>query len=222
MICFAFLPVVLLALLTAVPGYASTDIEANAFPEFYIWIALDKERKNRIYILNSYANEPKFVYDETAIGISWDQRFHPNWSWRAGIRYIDKQVDPPNKNETRAVLDLKWFKPLGNDWLFTDRNRIDLRWFEGDDGMSFRYRNRMQIEKPFPVFSWMITGFGSYEPYYDSRYDKLIRRHRFVGGVSIPIVKWLALGVFYDYYIETAPKKETGGAIGIAIGIYFY
>ena len=53
MIRFAFLPVVLLALLTAVPGYASTDIEANAFPEFYIWIALDKERKNRIYILNS-------------------------------------------------------------------------------------------------------------------------------------------------------------------------
>ncbi len=45
MMRFAFLPVVLLALLTAVPGYAATDIEANAFPEFDIWIALDKERK---------------------------------------------------------------------------------------------------------------------------------------------------------------------------------
>ena len=222
MIRFAFLPVVLLALLTAVPGYASTDLEANAFPEFDIWIGLDKEQRNRIFILNSYANEPKFVYDEAAIGISWDQRFHKNWSWRAGIRYIDKQVDPPDKNETRGVLDLKWFKPLGADWLFTDRNRIDLRWLEGDDGMSYRYRNRMQIEKPFPVFSWMITGFASYEMYHDSRYDILIQRHRFIGGVSVPIVKWLSVDVFYGYHIETAPKKETGGAIGLAIGIYFY
>jgi len=38
----------------------------------------------------------------------------------------------------------------------------------------------------------------------------------------MPFSKWLSLDVFYGYHIETAPNNETGGAIGLAIGIYFY
>jgi len=202
-------------------GANGTDLEGNAFPEFDIWIGLDEEQKNRIFILNSYADEPSFEYNETALGISWDQRFHESWSWRAGVRYIDKQVDPPDANETRGVLDLKWFKPLGSEWLLTDRNRLDLRWFDGNYDMSFRYRNRLMIEKPFVIANYTMTGFASYEAYFDSRYSKVIQRNRFIAGVSFPCTKWASVDLFYGYHIESAPKHETGGAIGVAFGFYF-
>jgi len=211
----------ILALLAVPFSCLAADIEADAFPEFDIWIKLDKAGKDRIYILNSYSSEPSFKYQETALGVSWDRRFHKNWSWRMGARYVWKQVDPPDKNETRVVLDLKWFQELGAGWLLTDRNRIDLRFFDGDSSGSFRYRNRVQIEKGFPIFSMKWTGFGSYEIYYDSRYNTLGQRHRFIAGVSVPITKWLSVDMFPAYHIETKPKHETGGAFGVAIGLYF-
>ena len=131
---------------------------------------MDEIGKDRIYILNSYAEEPSYQYQETVLGVSWDHRVNESWSWRIGGRYIWKAVDPPDKNETHGVFDLKWYKELGDDWLLTDRNRLDLRRFEGEDTSSFRYRNRVQIERPFEVFSKTFTGFTSYEIYYDSRY----------------------------------------------------
>jgi len=203
-------------------SYAA-DIEAGAWPEIDIWIGMDEENKNRIYILKSFTEEPSFKYDEEATGISWDQRFHENWSWRAGVRYISKTVDPPDASETRAVFDLKWYKDLGDNWLLTDRNRIDLRWFDGDYDSSYRYRNRLQLEKPFEVLEHTLTGFASYELYHDSRYDTTVQRQRFIGGVSIPLIEnKLSVDIFYGYHVESAPKKETGDALGIAFGIYFY
>ena len=201
--------------------HAAADLEAEAWPEFDIWIKLDDAGKDRILILAAFADEPSFQYEETALGISWDRRMNKSWSWRVGIRYIWKEVDPPDTNETRGVFDLKWFKELGGDWLLTDRNRIDLRKFEGVSSLSFRYRNRIQIEKPFKVFSRKWTGFTSYEIYYDSRYDEWGQRQRLIAGVSIPIKEWFSVDVFLGYHIETKPKDESGAALGVAFGLYF-
>ncbi|MGB5705444.1 MAG: DUF2490 domain-containing protein [Arenicellales bacterium] len=134
-----------------------SDIEAGAWPEFDIWIGLDEERKNRIYILKSFTDELEFSYEEEVTGISLDHRINEQWSVRGGARYISKIVDPPDANETRPVFDAKWFRPLKNDWLLTDRNRIDVRWIEGTGDPSYRYRNRIQLEKPFPVSSATLT-----------------------------------------------------------------
>jgi len=210
-----------LAAVTAPHSARASDIEAGAWPEFDIWISLDEAGKDRIYILNSWTEEPNFSYEETALGISWDRRFHKNWSWRAGIRYIWKQVDPPDANETRVVLDLKWMHGLGKGWRLSDRNRIDLRWFEGKPGNSWRYRNRIQLEKSFPVFSRTWTGFASYEIYYDSRFDTWGQRNRLIGGVSVPVVDWASVDVFYGYHVENEPKDEDAGALGIAFGFFF-
>lgn len=209
-------------LLVGVGHVAASDLEADAWPELDIWISLDDARKDRIYILNSYANEANYQYEETALGVSWDRRMYPNWSWRIGARYVWKQVDPPDKNETRVVLDLKWFRDLSHGFVLTDRNRLDLRHFDDTGSSSFRYRNRVQFEKPFQVGARELTGFASYEIYYDSRFNEWGQRQRFIGGVSVPIVKWASVDVFYGYHAETKPARETGSALGIAFGIYFY
>ena len=212
---------VALAMLLTPITVSATDLEAEAWPEFDIWIKMDDVGKDRIYVLGSWSEEPSFQYQEQALGLSWDRRFHKNWSWRVGARYIWKAVDPPDKNETRVVLDLKWYHEFTGGWLLSDRNRLDLRQFDGDQSGSYRYRNRIQLEKPFPVFSKSWTGFVSYEIYYDSRFNKWGQRQRVIAGISVPIVKWASVDIFYAYHSEIEPKKETGSAIGIAIGFYF-
>lgn len=207
-------------LATVGPVYSS-DLEVEAWPEIDLWISMDAIGKDRILILAAFGNEPSYQYEETALGISWDRRMNEYWSWRTGIRYIWKAVDPPDKNETRAVLDLKFYKDLGDGWKFSDRNRLDLRKFDGDSNESFRYRNRVQLDKDFEVFSHKLTGFSSYELYYDSRYNRWGQRHRIITGVSVPLKDWCSVDVFYGYHVETEPKKETGSALGIAVGLYF-
>jgi hypothetical protein len=199
----------------------AAELEADAWPEIDIWIKLDDVQKDRLYILLSFTEEPSYQYQETAVGLSWDRRFHPNWAWRIGARYIDKQVEPPDQGETRVVLDLKWFYPLGKGWLLTDRNRLDLRHFDGDTVASFRYRNRAMLEKPFTLFTQKLTGFGSYELYYDSRWNSWAQRQRIIGGVSIPVTKYASVDVFGAYHAEKTPKKEDGEALGVAFGLYF-
>ncbi len=201
--------------------HAAADLEAEAWPEFDIWIKMDDVGKDRIFILAAFADEPTFQYEETALGISWDRRMNQHWSWRAGVRYIWKAVDPPDTNETRVVLDLKLYKDLGSGWLLSDRNRLDLRKFDNVSSWSFRYRNRLQIEKPFTVFTQEWTGFASYELYYDSRFNRWGQRHRIITGVSVPYSEWGSVDVFLGYHVETEPKKETGAALGIAFGFYF-
>jgi hypothetical protein len=102
---------VLALILAAAPQAEAQDLEVEGLPEFDIWISLDEVQKDRIYVLVSFASEPNYRYEESVAGVSWDRRFHPNWSFRIGARYIWKEVDPPDANETRIVLDLKGLNP---------------------------------------------------------------------------------------------------------------
>ena len=52
------------------PSIQAADIEGDAWPEFDIWVGMDEEHKNRIYILKSFTEEPSFEYQEEATGIS--------------------------------------------------------------------------------------------------------------------------------------------------------
>jgi len=208
-----------LAILTVCADARAADLEAEAWPELDIWINLDEAKKTRLYIMNAYAMDLEGTYNETAISVSVDHRLHPNWAVRGGLRYIVKQTDPPDKDEWRGVGDVKLYLPLGRRWQLTDRNRLDLRQLVGG-GFSVRYRNRVMLEKPIPMFGRDITGFGSYEIYYDSNHSAWSRQ-RLIGGGSVPIVDWLSVDLFYGYHIETRPKDETAGAWGLAIGLYF-
>jgi len=200
---------------------AEADIEAESWPEFDIFIGLDKDRKNRIIILNSYARAPEHTYQETALGVSFDRRFSKSWSWRAGLRYIAKEADPPDTDEVRGVFDLKWFRPLGRGWLLTDRNRVDIRYLDKTNKVTYRYRNRIMLEKPFRVGKSDWTGFASVEFYYDSSFNDWIRT-RLIGGVSIPVSTWGALDVFYGYHLETQPNLEDAEAVGLAFSLFVY
>ena len=194
------------------------DIELEAWPEFDIWIDLNEDASTRLYILNSWAEDADKVYEEMALGVSLDQRLKTWMSVRGGIRYIWKQADPPQGNETRAVFDAKFYAPTWKEFLLTNRNRIDLRWIDGE--LTERYRNRTQLERPISIFGYRPTGFTSYEVYYDTKYDDWVRQRIIVGG-SFPVQEWLTVDLFYGYHVVSKPKPENAGAWGLAIGFWF-
>ena len=215
--CLAVLLMVSAGAVSSARGEAG-DIELEAWPEFDIWIDLNEDASTRLYILNSWAEDVDKVYEEMALGISLDQRLKTWLSVRGGIRYIWKQADPVQGNETRAVFDAKLYAPKWEQFLLTNRNRIDVRWISDD--LSGRYRNRTQLERPISIFGYCPTGFASYELYYDTQYDDWVRQ-RIIGGASFPLREWLTVDLFYGYHVVSKPKRENAGAWGLAIGFWF-
>lgn len=63
-------------------------------------------------------------------------------TFRVGYRHLISQPG----DENRMIMEVTPRVPLPKSFLLTDRNRMDLRW---RDGFSWRYRNRLGVEKEF-------------------------------------------------------------------------
>lgn len=73
-------------------------------------------------------------------------------------------------------------KLLPGSLLLSDRNREEFRFVNGD--FSFRYRNRVTIEREFHLFKQRnITPYVSGEIFYDTRY-RVWNRNRLALGVQ--------------------------------------
>lgn len=122
------------------------------------------------------------------------------------------------------------FGPKSGGLLLSDRNREDFRFVNGD--FSFRYRNRVTIEREFHVFKQRnMTPYASGEVFYDTRYD-VWNRNRWTVGVQIslrpgPLRKMLLpqRQVIFDLYYtrQNDSRSETQHVndIGAALALYF-
>ena len=99
--------------------------------------------------MTSFATDEGESYHEGAAGIAWDRRLSEKWSIRGGYRYIYTQAEPQDTKENRFILDAKYYMDLGDKWLLTNRNRVDLRFLSSE--FCWRFRDRLQIERPILV-----------------------------------------------------------------------
>ena len=110
-----------------------------------------------------------------------------------------------------------------------DRNREDVRFLKGD--FSFRYRNRLTIEREFELKKRTITPYVSGEVFYDTRYDTW-NRNRLATGVQIslsrgPLRKMLLpkcqviLDLYYLRQNDSRSDTKHVNAIGVALTLYF-
>ena len=58
--------VTILTLFSGVSTATAAELEADAWPENDIWIKLDDIKRDRLYILFSFTEEPTYQYEETA------------------------------------------------------------------------------------------------------------------------------------------------------------
>lgn len=114
--------------------------------------------------------------------------------------------------------------------LLSDRNREDFRFVNGK--FSFRYRNRVTLEREFRLFKRSVTPYGSVEVFYDSRFE-VWNRNRLTAGMQIQVKRgfpWLRelqprkqviLELYYTRQNDSRSQPNHVHAIGATLVLHF-
>ncbi len=205
------------------------------WPEADVYINI--KPKVRLYLLGTVS---KSVEDgelfngqsyEAQVGAHVDYIPNKHWILRAGYRYgraVGKNDDGFREHRLLAEQTLR--KLLPANFLLSDRNREDFRFINGD--FSFRYRNRVTIERELPVFKTRtITPYVSGEIFYDTRFNEWNRNRVTVGVqhtlIRGPLQKMLlhkrqvVLDLYFMRQNDSRSQPRHVNAIGASLAFYF-
>jgi hypothetical protein len=135
---------------------------------------------------------------------------------RAGYRYLPSTTSP---TEQRIIFAATARYPLARGVLVSDRNQVELRYIS--DEWSWRYRNRLTLERDVKVKSYHFAPYIQAETYYDSRYGKFSRTTVDVGA-SFPIHRHGEIEPYYEHQNDTSkPPNRQIDAAGLKLRLYF-
>jgi Protein of unknown function (DUF2490) len=133
----------------------------------------------------------------------------------AGYRYLaSPDSAPTNRMELTATSHFSMRPGL----LISDINRSDLDWSSGK--FMWRYRNRLEIEKPLTIRRYHPAPYISAEVYYESQYQKWSTTELYAGS-QFPIGKYLEFNAYYEHQNNTgkSPNSQLHG-IGLQLNVY--
>jgi hypothetical protein len=137
---------------------------------------------------------------------------------RVGYHYIHPYT-AGGSNEQRIILEATPRYPLLKEVLISDRNRMDYRFIGGK--YSWRYRNRLTVEREYSIGRFKITPYARVEVYFDSRFMKWSRT-ALDAGSTIRITKHLELEGYFEHQNDTgsSPNRQVN-AVGAVTSLYF-
>jgi Protein of unknown function (DUF2490) len=131
-----------------------------------------------------------------------------------GYRYIGNLDKPP---ENRGIVELTVRFPLPAKMQLEERNRADLRVIKGQ--FSWRYRNRITLERSFKLHRYPITPYGQAEFFYNSQSDSWDKQvYEF--GLVFPVHHRAELNPYYERQDNTSQPKYVN-AFGLTAYLYF-
>ena len=133
-----------------------------------------------------------------------------------GYRYVPSP-GKPTVNRLEPVLT--FHLPLPARILFSDRNRADLDWSAGS--FTWRYRNRVTLERRFAIRSYHPSPYASAEVFYEQRYSKWSSTNLYAGCL-LPLGKHLEFDPYYEHENNTGkhPNQQVNAA-GLVLNLYF-
>jgi hypothetical protein len=133
----------------------------------------------------------------------------------AGYHYL---ASPDSPSTNRLELTATSHLPIKPGLLVSDTNRADLDWSDGK--FTWRYRNRLEIEKPLTIRSYHPAPYASVEVYYESQYQKWSTTEIYVGCL-FPIRRRFELDPYYEHQNNTgkSPNSQLHG-IGLILNVY--
>jgi Protein of unknown function (DUF2490) len=217
--------------------------EPTTRDEFWpaVEVYINVKPKVRLYLLGtvSKAIEDGELFNaqsyEAQIGAHVDYIPNEQLILRAGYRYgraVGNNDD--GFREHRVLADQILRKLLPGDLLFTDRNREEFRFITGD--FSFRYRNRVTIEREFqfdlPLLRRRtITPYVSGEIFYDTRFGVWNRNRYAVGVIQSlrrgPVLRkflpkrQVNLDLYFMHQNDSRSSPPHVNALGAALIFYF-
>ena len=207
----------------------------EVWPEIDVYIHL--KPKVRLYLLGTVSrsvedgelfNGERF---EAQFGVHVDYIPNDHVTLRTGYRYGTALGDNDDGfREHRFLTEQTLRKLLPGELLLSDSNREDFRFLNGD--FSFRYRNRVQIERAFHVLRGRtMTPYVSGAIFYDTRYD-VWNRNRLAVGVQTslrrgPLAKMLLpkhqviLDLYYLHQNDSRSSPNHVNGLGAVLALYF-
>src|ERR1700757_4851893 len=133
-----------------------------------------------------------------------------------GYRYVSAP-NAPLENRMLAVATSHF--PLKAGRHLADRNRADLDWKSGI--FTWRYRNKLTLERTFAIRSYHLIPYIAAEPYYESQYNKWSTTSLFAGCL-LPVGKHVQFNTYYEHDNNTgkSPNQQIN-AIGLELNLYF-
>jgi hypothetical protein len=132
-----------------------------------------------------------------------------------GYRYVPSPSAP---TINRLRLDLTSHIPMKGKILISDRNRGDLDWQNGQ--FTWRYRNRLTIQRTVTILSYHPTPYVSAEPFYESQYRKWADTALYAGCL-FPIRKRAAFDSYYEHQNNTGKNpNQVLNQFGLVLNLY--
>jgi hypothetical protein len=178
----------------------SEPAKKEFWPEINVYVGL-KPKWRLMFLANVTGSRETKARTEAQAGVHVDYLWNSTLQFRAGYRYVFS-LDGGTHKEHRILIEQTVRLPLPAKILLSDRNREELRIINGDG--SFRYRNRVTLEREFDVKFMKVTPYVSGELFYDTRFD-VFNRNRMTVGVQFPILK--RLEPFRDH-VPHLPRKS--------------
>jgi hypothetical protein len=134
-----------------------------------------------------------------------------------GYRYLPGAQS--DRAENRIVLSATPNVPLIWKLIVSNRNQMELRFIQG--AFSWRYRNRLVVQRPFQIGSYKFTPYARCEEYYSSQFSKWYDT-ALSAGVNLPVTKAIELSPYYEHQNETnkSPNKVIH-SIGLTLNAFF-
>ena len=218
---------VLLLFCSTAPGQETAETRKEIWPEIDLFFPLNERFRLVVVSGSEKASETKDGLEGQA-GAYVDCFFRDRITLRAGYRYGFALGENDPFSEHRVVLDQTFHKPLQRKFVFSDRNRQELRWINGD--FSMRFRNRAKLEKTFVVGKRSLVPYSSGELFYDSRFSTF-NRFRLAVGTEFVFAKreaWFmnirrqrVLDFYYLWQTDSRSQPKRLHAIGVTFEIHF-
>ena len=126
---------------------------------------------------------------------------------------------PDTAPKHRLVESVTFHYPVGKGVLLYDKNRADTDWQNGD--FTWRYRNKLTIERTFSILSYHFIPHLAAEPFYTSQYNKWSTTSLYAGSL-FPAGKHMQFDAYYEHENDTGMKpNRQNHYIGLVLNLYF-
>ena len=170
---------------TPTPAQNGVDVRTETWPEVQVLIRTSE--KTRLFLnVNISQERESRANREGQVGVHADYLATDHVWFRAGYRYGRSLNSESDFREHRLLLEQTFKTTIPGKIVVSDRNRQDFRFVRGE--YSFRYRNRLTLEREVGRGEYRFTPYLQGEVYFDSRFLAW-SRHRYGGGFVFPLSK---------------------------------
>ena len=136
---------------------------------------------------------------------------------RIGYTHLSNFAGAPESHENRVLLELTARFALPGEVWAVNRTRVDLR--DKDGTSSTRLRDRLQLEREMSLFGAVTVPYVNVEPFYDSRYDAVVR-WRYETGIEIVMNAHWRVEPHYLRQEDSQSEPRHTNAFGLVLKYY--